>query len=152
MAPDEIRTLPEDRNLIFFGGLSPLKGIKIKYYLEPYFNSKKEMTPAKLETIKGNLQEVILQEEKERKESILKKEIEEKKRNEERAKELYLEFEKMQKLDKNSKEYRAFKEYFDNLDPEILKILVIKYNSNLSISSEEMTDEEQLKSLKENLE
>ena len=152
MTPDEIRTLPEDRNLIFFGGLSPLKGIKIKYYLEPYFNSKKEMTPAKLETIKGNLQEVILQEEKERKESILKKEIEEKKRNEERAKELYLEFEKMQKLDKNSKEYRAFKEYFDNLDPEILKILVIKYNSNLSISSEDMTDEEQLKSLKENLE
>lgn len=152
MTPDEIRTLPEDRNLIFFGGLSPLKGIKIKYYLEPYFNSKKEMTPAKLETIKGNLQEVILQEEKERKESILKKEIEEKKRNEERAKELYLEFEKMQKLDKNSKEYRVFKEYFDNLDSEILKILVTKYNFNLNISSEEMTDEEQLKSLKENLE
>lgn len=150
MTPDEIRILPEDRNLIFFGGLSPLKGVKIKYYLEPYFNSKKEMKPAKLETMKGELQEVIIKEEQERKRLLFERELEQKRKYEEKIEELYLDFEKMQRMDKNSKEYQVFKEFFDNLEPDILKMLVIKYNSKLNKSSDEMSDEEQINSLKEN--
>ena len=53
-------------------------------------------------------------------------------------------------MDKNSKEYQVFKEFFDNLEPDILKMLVIKYNSKLNKSSDEMSDEEQINSLKEN--
>ena len=56
----------------------------------------------------------------------------------------------MQRMDKNSKEYQVFKEFFDNLEPDILKMLIIKYNSKLNKSSDEMSDEEQINSLKEN--
>ena len=59
MTPEETRTLPENRNIIFFGGQFPLKGVKIKYFLEPYFNEKTKINPPKLERIPQ--EEVILE-------------------------------------------------------------------------------------------
>lgn len=53
MTPEEIRTLPENRNLLFFSGYPPLKGVKIKYYLEPFFLEKTKIKPpSKMESIK----------------------------------------------------------------------------------------------------
>ena len=51
MTPDEIRVLPENRNIIFFGGLFPLKGVKIKYFLEPFFLEKSKIKSPCLERI-----------------------------------------------------------------------------------------------------
>ena len=52
MTPEEIRTLPENRNLLFFSGYPPLKGVKIKYYLEPFFLDKTKIKPPPMESIK----------------------------------------------------------------------------------------------------
>lgn len=59
MTPEETRTLPENRNIIFFGGQFPLKGVKIKYFQEPYFNEKTKINPPGLERIPQK--EVILE-------------------------------------------------------------------------------------------
>lgn len=58
MTPEEIRTLPENRNLLFFSGYPPLKGVKIKYYLEPFFLDKTKMNPpTEIEGIKRKMME-----------------------------------------------------------------------------------------------
>ena len=51
MTPEEIRTLPENRNILFFSGYPPMKGVKIKYYLEPFFLEKTKIKPPELEKI-----------------------------------------------------------------------------------------------------
>ena len=73
MTPDEIRTLPENRNILLFSGYSPLKGVKIKYYQEPYFLEKTKYKVPALETTFGTIEESIetAKKEKEKFEQLL---------------------------------------------------------------------------------
>ncbi len=74
MTPEEIRTLPENRNIVFFGGYAPLKGVKIKYYQEPYFVDKTKLYKIPpLETMYGSIEDSIkvAKKEKEKYEQLL---------------------------------------------------------------------------------
>ena len=100
MTPEEIRTLPENRNILFFSGYPPLKGVKIKYYLEPFFLEKTKIKPPDLEKIYREEVKSDMPSQEELDKAV--KEEEERKAKEEAEKKAKEEAEKKQQQNENA--------------------------------------------------